>query len=318
MAIALLAAWTARQWLIWLPGGADFASGWRGAAEPAVTLALFAAAAFLLRDERGTRRAVLAAALLGAAWADYKVFGVSRRFNAAAGDVDEFYAGAMFRGLDDSLYRRLLEQPEFRLAIDETTRFSTELRHVGLSTPQGFDPFVPAQYRKAIEAFTPFFDEREFKIDPARPDMLQLLGVRYYLTTQHGPFYGFLSTSPHYRLLQPAQSFFRLFEFNSPLPAYRWDGPCRLVRWLPETREFSVRSQTGGRFILIEQFFPGWRARVDGVPAPIERWGEAFQSIPVGPGEHRVEFEFRSRGLRIGAVLSLVSLGCLWGFIRRS
>jgi uncharacterized membrane protein YfhO len=82
----------------------------------------------------------------------------------------------------------------------------------------------------------------------------------------------------------------------------------RRIRWEPETREFDVRSETGGRFELAEQFFPGWQATVDGQPAPIERWSEAFQAVQVAPGEHRVVFRFRSSGLRVGALVSLLAI----------
>jgi uncharacterized membrane protein YfhO len=82
---------------------------------------------------------------------------------------------------------------------------------------------------------------------------------------------------------------------------------------MPERRAFQVRSERGGRFGLVEQYSPGWEATVDGGPVAIERWREAFQSIPVGPGEHTVVFEYHSRWLPFGAAVSLASLaGLIW------
>src|SRR5262249_54329093 len=84
-------------------------------------------------------------------------------------------------------------------------------------------------------------------------------------------------------------------------------GTVRRLRWEPEEREFQVGSESGGRFELAEQFFPGWHAAIDGRPVEIERWSEAFQAVQVPPGEHRLSFRFGSTGLRAGALISLVS-----------
>ena len=69
-----------------------------------------------------------------------------------------------------------------------------------------------------------------------------------------------------------------------------------------------MRSVAGGRFRLAEQFFPGWIAKVDDKETSIQRCHEAFQCIEVAPGEHRVEFRYRSRWLLVGALISCCSL----------
>ena len=100
-----------------------------------------------------------------------------------------------------------------------------------------------------------------------------------------------------------------MFEFSRPQPVYRWDaGQVQRTTWRAGKREFMLHSSSGGQFVLIEQFFPGWRATVDGKAVPIERWNRAFQSIQVPPGDHKVSFTFHSQALRLGAIISLVSL----------
>ncbi len=49
-------------------------------------------------------------------------------------------------------------------------------------------------------------------------------------------------------------------------------------------------------------------ATLDDSAVPIERWKHAFQSILVPAGEHRINFTFRSRGLRVGAMITMASL----------
>jgi uncharacterized membrane protein YfhO len=85
----------------------------------------------------------------------------------------------------------------------------------------------------------------------------------------------------------------------------------RLTDRAPERRAFQVRSDHGGRFFLVEQFYPGWKAAVDGRPTAIERWNGAFQSIRVEAGAHEIVFEYHSTYLIAGAVISLAAVAGL-------
>jgi uncharacterized membrane protein YfhO len=110
-----------------------------------------------------------------------------------------------------------------------------------------------------------------------------------------------------------------VFEFLDAKPAYRWAaGKVEVTRWIPEHREFVLDSTSGGDFVLIEQFYPGWRAFLDGRPVPIRRYSKAFQQVSVPAGPHRLQFEYRARGLRLGALISLVSCLGLWLGMRLS
>ncbi len=323
-AIAVLVAWSVRQVLVWLPDGAEFAAGWRSAYAPAIMLGAFTLGILVLRAERGLPRLCVTAVLLLAVGVDYKVFGTSRSFDAEQGDRDAFYASAPFPGLDDEVYATLRHSAPYRIAVDYGGPYTGELRHYGLATPQGLDPLLPVQYRQQVEAFARFGVEREFVIDPPEQQSLRLLGVRYIISTPSSPSYSVLSTDPSFQLLEPARSYYRVFELVRPQLPYRWDGeslesePIECTRWEPERREFVVRSRQGGRLVLVEQFFPGWIAKVDGKPAKIERWQKAFQAVQIAPGEHRVEFQYRSAGLRLGAVISLLSVLGLWLAVRKS
>jgi hypothetical protein len=318
--MVMLVGWSIRQMLVWLPGGADFFAGWRAASEPVTMLALLAVGLWAFRAAQGPRRAALAVLLLAAVGIDYKVFGTSRRFNAELGSVDQFHRGVPFRGLDDRVYREMRAHPEFRVALDETAPRTTELRHYGLTTPQGFDPLLPARYRDLIAGRAGFRTDREFYIHPSNHALLELLGVRYFLTTPASPNYAALASDPGYRRLEPSATYFHAFEFLAARPSYRWeatDGSAEITEWTPERRGFVVRSASGGRLALIEQFLPGWEATVDDVPAPVVSWEGAFQQVQVGPGGHRVQFRYRAAGLRLGAATSLAAVALLWGLARK-
>ncbi len=316
-AAALALAWCARLAWVWRRGGA-FGSGWNGLLEPAVTLGLLG---LLLAKGRWPWILLLVAGV------DYKVFGTDRRFNASDFDADRFFSDARgsrrveFHGLESRVYAELLRHPAFRVALDERGLPPTYLRHYRLATPQGFDPLLSAAYRKVIEGFTAFKTDRTFDIDAANAALLDRLAVRYYLTPAGTASYRYLEAHPEFRMLGAGESYFRVFEWKKALPALRWEnqeGRIELTNWTPERREAVARSEAGGRVVLIEQYLPGWRVTVDGREAELERWGEAFQAVQAPPGEHRIQFHFRSRGLRLGAAVSLATLGCLCLIARRT
>ena len=62
---------------------------------------------------------------------------------------------------------------------------------------------------------------------------------------------------------------------------------------------------------MVEQFFPGWHATVDGRQVPIERWHEAFQAIQMPAGDHRLVFEFNPSSVPVGALISIIALAGL-------
>jgi lipoteichoic acid glycosylation protein len=75
-----------------------------------------------------------------------------------------------------------------------------------------------------------------------------------------------------------------------------------------------VRLDRPGQLVVLEGYAPGWRARVDGLPAPVAAGNGIFLTVPLGKGEHRVELAYRPPsvllGLAIsGATLAAVALG---------
>jgi hypothetical protein len=59
--------------------------------------------------------------------------------------------------------------------------------------------------------------------------------------------------------------------------------------------------------VLSDTWFPGWRARIDGVETPVLRAHHAFRAVAVPAGRHEVEFSFLPRGLVPGAVVTLLA-----------
>jgi hypothetical protein len=317
--IALAVAWSIRLLVLW--NGPRMASGAKSAWDSIGGTILCLVLIYLFaRTERPLRWAV-AAALILLASADYKAFGTSKQFNGEPQKNFISYAGKALPGMNASTYAELQRHREYRWAIEDFGPDPATLRHFGFATPQGFDPSLPAQYKQLIGKVGHFQTNRLFDLNPDNPSALRLLGVGYVIGAEQSPGYSRLLKNPDFRLMLPDDSFYKVFELKDAQPSFAWEEnvegrSAAVTKWEPERRGIRVSSRTGGVFRLSEQFYPGWSATLDGAPVQIERCHEAFQCVPVGPGEHLLEFRYRSRWLLPGAALSLCSMLLGMAFLR--
>ena len=306
-AAAGVSVWALRELAICIQDG-HFASHWDSVGQTAIAAVLFAVCLWCVRDSTGWRRIVLISALLFSVAMDYKVYGTARWFSALPGDPDEGILPYGIGGLDDEGYRAMVANRQFRnVAAHEEGIAPLQYRLYGLATPEGFDPFLTTRYRQRIESWTPFLTNRMFDFDVRSDDMLQTLAVRYVTARQDSPDDQWIAHSGKFRLIGRWHVFCHVWEYLAAKPPYRWDGAARPVAWRPERREFDVESAAGGQFALVEQYFPGWRATVDGRRVEVAPWNGAFQEISVPPGKHRVTFRFLPASVEIGAALSALA-----------
>jgi hypothetical protein len=84
--------------------------------------------------------------------------------------------------------------------------------------------------------------------------------------------------------------------------------PARIAERTDTSVTVKVDARRAGRLVLLDTFYPGWKATVDGRPARIEAANAAFRAVPVGAGRHEVRFAYRPGSVRTGAIISLVAL----------
>jgi len=71
---------------------------------------------------------------------------------------------------------------------------------------------------------------------------------------------------------------------------------------------YLVRAPKGGILLTSDSSYPGWTVRVNGKPAEIREWRDAFRMVEVPSGESDVLFVFRPKSVQFGAVGTLTAL----------
>lgn len=87
-----------------------------------------------------------------------------------------------------------------------------------------------------------------------------------------------------------------ILEVEPPLPAERSEreGEIEQLAYDPRRGYIELRTRApASRLLLVsENYHPYWRAYVDGEEQPILRANYLWKSVPLPPGEHRVEFRY--------------------------
>ncbi|MCL4395877.1 MAG: YfhO family protein, partial [Chloroflexi bacterium] len=77
----------------------------------------------------------------------------------------------------------------------------------------------------------------------------------------------------------------------------------------PEHSRVTVNAPADGLLVLSENYYyPGWRATVDGAPAPIVRADVGLAAVPVRAGARQVEFVFDPWSVKVGMAVTATTL----------
>jgi hypothetical protein len=85
-------------------------------------------------------------------------------------------------------------------------------------------------------------------------------------------------------------------------------GSCALDSYSNNRLQATCQVEGPALAVFVEQYDKGWQATVDGQAVPILRANLIMRAVALQPGEHRIAMEFRTPGLRVGALLTLLSL----------
>ncbi|MBI5427128.1 MAG: YfhO family protein [Nitrospinae bacterium] len=85
-------------------------------------------------------------------------------------------------------------------------------------------------------------------------------------------------------------------------------GEARIELYSPNRVVVRTRQNSDGFLVLLDAYFPGWTATVDGKPERILRANHFYRAVKLGPGEHAVEFSYVPPGFREGLAVSGVTV----------
>jgi hypothetical protein len=88
-----------------------------------------------------------------------------------------------------------------------------------------------------------------------------------------------------------------------------------ITRYDPEQITIQVETDQAGYLVLPDAYYPGWRAEVDGQPAPIHRANFAFRAVYVPEGMHTVQWIFDPLLWKTGLAISAATLVMLGGWL---
>jgi len=84
-------------------------------------------------------------------------------------------------------------------------------------------------------------------------------------------------------------------------------SPARILQFRPHRTEAEVEARGRGLAVFSEMAFPGWRAEVDGRPAPLLTVHGLLRGVPVPAGRHRVELRYEPASYRAGTYCTVLA-----------
>lgn len=114
----------------------------------------------------------------------------------------------------------------------------------------------------------------------------------------------------HLREIDPRQTV--ILETDTPLPILTPSGESKsqavIKNYRPSAVEIEANLDSNGFLVLLDTYYPGWEALVDGQPTPIKRANYFARAIYLEAGSHTINFVYRPWSFRVGAALSIMGL----------
>jgi len=88
-------------------------------------------------------------------------------------------------------------------------------------------------------------------------------------------------------------------------------GTVEVTRYEPNVIELSADVRRPAVLVLSENWYPWYRAWVDGVERKVYRADYTLRAVPLEPGSHQVVFRFRSPYVTVGMWITFIALGLI-------
>jgi hypothetical protein len=92
-------------------------------------------------------------------------------------------------------------------------------------------------------------------------------------------------------------------------------GSARIVTYEPDRVTIDANLTRPGVVVLGDNWYPGWKAKMDGKSVDVERVDYVLRGTVAGAGHHRIEYRYQPASWRIGWIVSLLSALALAGAV---
>jgi hypothetical protein len=93
-------------------------------------------------------------------------------------------------------------------------------------------------------------------------------------------------------------------------PSSAGQSPEQVAITTPEVNDgvqIQVEQTRPGVLVLTDTYYPGWKARVNGKPAPVLPMYGVFRGVQLSEGKHTVEFYYAPESVQLGLVISILA-----------
>jgi len=90
-------------------------------------------------------------------------------------------------------------------------------------------------------------------------------------------------------------------------------GSATITSYQPERVSIQTQSEESKVLVLTDTYYPGWTAKIDDKSTNIIRANWTQRAITIPAGSHTVTFTYEPQSVRIGMILSMISIGLLIG-----
>ena len=96
-----------------------------------------------------------------------------------------------------------------------------------------------------------------------------------------------------------------------------FQGEVTHLVYKPNRVEIQTRQKGNGFLVLLDAYYPGWKATVDGKEIAVLRGNHFFRTLPMSEGNHQVVFYYEQEGFGTGLIITGITLlllisGCVW------
>jgi len=97
-------------------------------------------------------------------------------------------------------------------------------------------------------------------------------------------------------------------ELENFRPAADSSATVRLVSYAPNRLEYTGQNNQEGFIVFSENYYPyGWKAYIDGKPAPLYRVNYSLRGMKIPRGKHRIVMEFAPDVVKRGSIIQLIA-----------